>query len=102
MILFQVTFKNDASGEYAFYFVTFKVLTPGVIGSVDLTTAVRQSVSHVITISNPLFSIVNFQTSCSVQEVNMPPQFAIPAQSEVCLSDVNCNSFNIINFYVIM
>ncbi|XP_065674972.1 hydrocephalus-inducing protein homolog isoform X4 [Hydra vulgaris] len=78
----KVTFKNEASGEYLFYCLTFKVLAPGAVCCIDLTTTVRQSVTHVITINNPLLSIVNFQTSCNLQEVNLPPQFVIPAQSE--------------------
>ena len=50
----------------------------------DLTTPVRQSASHVVTIVNPLNSMVNFQTSCNVQDVNLPPQLTIPSLSEVC------------------
>ena len=80
----QITFKNEQTGEFQFYYITFKVGSPGVIGNIELSTPVRQGVSHVVTINNPLTNLVNFQTNCNVQDVNLPPQLTIPPQSEVC------------------
>ena len=62
----QVTFKNEQSGEYQFYFVTYKVSAPGVIATIGLTAPVRQSVSHTIPIYNPLSTSVTLNTQvCS-------------------------------------
>lgn len=79
----QVTFRNEQTGEFQFYYVTFKVGSPGTIGTIELSTPVRQSISHVVTINNPLSAMVNFQTNCNIQDVNLPPQLTIPAHSEV-------------------
>jgi len=78
----KVTFKNEQSGEYQFYYVTFRVSSPGSIGTIDLTTPVRQSVSHVVTITNPLLNLVNFQSNCNITDINLPPQLSVPPQSE--------------------
>jgi hydrocephalus-inducing protein len=78
----KVTFKNETSGEYQFFYITFKAASPTTIACIELSTPVRQSAAHVLTIKNPLNSMVNFQTNCNVQDVNMPPQFTIPPQSE--------------------
>lgn len=80
----KVTFKNEQTGEYQFHYMTFKAGSPGTIGCIELSTPVRQGVSHVITIHNPLASMVNFQTNCNVQDINLPPQLTIPPQSEGC------------------
>lgn len=81
--MFQVTFKNEQSGEYQFYYVTFKVGSATTIGSIEMTTPARQSVLHVVTVHNPLVNMVNFQTNCNLQDVNLPPQFIVPPQSDV-------------------
>ncbi|XP_057292027.1 hydrocephalus-inducing protein-like [Hydractinia symbiolongicarpus] len=78
----KVTFKNEQSGEYQFYYVTFKVGSATTIGSIEMTTPARQSVSHVVTVHNPLVNMVNFQTNCNLQDVNLPPQFIVPPQSD--------------------
>eukprot|EP00794_Sanderia_malayensis_P018879 gene18879-20779_t len=77
----KVTFKNEQSGEYQYYYVQFKATTPGVISTIDLSTPVRQSTSRTITVNNPLQAPVNFQTNCNLQDINLPPQFTIPPQS---------------------
>ena len=62
-------------------------LPSGTIGTVDLTTPVRQSASHIITIANPLnVAQVNFITSCNVQDVDLPPALSIPPLSEGSLT----------------
>ena len=80
---------NEQTNEFQFYEVTFKASKPGVIAAIDLTTPVRQSVPQTITLENPLHYAVNFQATCSVPEVLMPNQLAVPAQSEVNARQVN-------------
>ena len=79
----QVTFKNEQTLEYQFYFVQIKATAPGIISVIELSTPVRQSSSGMITISNPLQTPINFQLNCNVQEVSFPPQRTVPPQSEV-------------------
>ena len=78
-----MTFRNESTGEYQFYYVQFKATAPGIISVIDLSTPVRQSSSHVITVFNPLTTAVSFNINCNIQDVNLPPQFTVPAQSEV-------------------
>ena len=78
----QVTFKNEQTGEYLFYNVTFKSTPPGIIGSIDLTSQVRKSVSSVITIANPLHNPVTISVTCNAADVALPSSFIIGAQSE--------------------
>jgi hydrocephalus-inducing protein len=49
-----VTFANEASGEYATYAVTITVTEAGVLRTISLEAAVRQSTRHIITVQNPL------------------------------------------------
>jgi len=78
----KVTFKNEQTLEYQFYFVQIKATAPGIISVIELSTPVRQSSSGMITISNPLQTPINFQLNCNVQEVSFPPQRTVPPQSE--------------------
>ena len=54
------------------------------MGTVELTTAVRKSAPHVITITNPLPTPVTMTTSTNNAEISMPTTFLVGAQSEVC------------------
>ncbi|XP_078688637.1 hydrocephalus-inducing protein-like [Branchiostoma floridae x Branchiostoma belcheri] len=78
----KVVFREDTTGEYQFYFVTFKATPPGTISTLYLTTPVRQSASHTVTVENPLAMPITFSTDCKVADVSLPPQFVVPAQSE--------------------
>lgn len=77
-----MTFKNEQTGEYLFYNVTFKSTPPGIIGSIDLTSQVRKSVSSVIAIANPLHTPVTLSVTCNVPDIALPASFIIGAQSE--------------------
>lgn len=79
----QVVFRNEQSGEYLFYYVTFKAVPPGVMATIDLSTPVRKSTSHVVTLHNPLSSPVTFNSQCSVADIQLPPNFTVPSLSEV-------------------
>ena len=57
----KVTFINESTGEYLFYEVTFRAVRAGTIGCIELSTPVRQSISHTILLENPLPNTVTFQ-----------------------------------------
>ncbi|ESO91099.1 hypothetical protein LOTGIDRAFT_122343, partial [Lottia gigantea] len=78
----KVIFTNEQTGEYQFYEVTYRATRPGVTGTIELTSPVRQSVHHAITLENPLSYPVNFSLTCNVPEVLMPSQLNIQANSE--------------------
>lgn len=80
--LTQVTFKNEETGEFLFYNITFKSTPPGIIRSIDLTSQVRKSVSDVITIPNPLSTPVTMTVTSNVSDIALPSSFIIGAQSD--------------------
>ncbi|NXJ80823.1 HYDIN protein, partial [Trogon melanurus] len=80
-----LTFLNEVTKEYLFYMVTFKAVTSGPVSTVEMTTAVRQRVSSTVKVDNPLPVPVTFTIDCKVSEVNVPPHFTVPAQSEADL-----------------
>ena len=79
----QVIFRNEQSGEYLFYYVTFKAVPPGVMATIDLSTPIRKSTSHVVTLHNPLSAPVTFNSQCSIADIQLPPSFTVPPLSEV-------------------
>lgn len=81
--LIQVTFLNETTGEYLFHVVTFKVTASGPIGTVKMSTAVRQRVSSTVKVDNPLPVPVTFDVTCEVPDVSAPQHFTVPAQSKV-------------------
>ncbi|ETE67630.1 Hydrocephalus-inducing protein-like protein, partial [Ophiophagus hannah] len=86
----KVTFRNEATQEFLFYLITFKATPCGPLGTLELTTAVRQSTASSVKVENPLHYQVSFNTDCRVPDINLPPQFMVPAQSEVqaCLGNL--------------
>lgn len=85
----QVIFRNEQSGEYLFYYVTFKAVPPGVMATIDLSTPIRKSTSHVVTLHNPLSTPVTFNSQCSVADIQLPPSFTVPPLSEVGIASVS-------------
>ncbi|XP_064641495.1 hydrocephalus-inducing protein-like isoform X2 [Lineus longissimus] len=83
----KVIFTNEQTSEYQYYEVTFKSIRPGILGTIDLSTPVRQTIQHTLFLENPLPQAVTFQTSCNVAEVMMPSSLQVPAHSE--------NAFNL-------
>ncbi|NXS73554.1 HYDIN protein, partial [Pandion haliaetus] len=81
----MVTFLNEVTEEYLFYMVTFKATPSGPISTVEMTTAVRQRVSSTVKVDNPLSVSVMFAIDCKVPDINVPPHFTVPAQSEADL-----------------
>nr|XP_023421731.1 hydrocephalus-inducing protein homolog [Cavia porcellus] len=78
----KVTFRNEATGEFLFYTVSFKVTPSGTIKTIKMTTPVRQSTSASIKLENPLPYSVTFSTECKLSDISLPSQFAVPANSE--------------------
>lgn len=78
----KVTFKNEQTGEYAYYYVTFKATAPEVMSTIQLSTPARQVVSRQVKLKNPLQTPVTFQTSCNVPDISLPPNFTIPPRSD--------------------
>lgn len=63
--------------------MTFKAVSPGVMATIDLSTPIRKSTSHVVTLHNPLSTPVTFNSQCSVADIQLPPSFTVPPLSEV-------------------
>ncbi|XP_065519833.1 hydrocephalus-inducing protein-like, partial [Lathamus discolor] len=83
----DVTFLNETTGEYLFHMVTFKVMASGPIGTVEMSTAVRQRVSSTVKVDNPLPVPVTFAINCKVPGVSVPQHFTVPAQSKTDCAD---------------
>ncbi|KAL5467034.1 hypothetical protein EMCRGX_G031201 [Ephydatia muelleri] len=77
----KITFRNEQTGEYLFYIVQIKFVPSGVIGTIELKTQVRKSVSHMLTIDNPLPSPVTVTTAINVPDISLPATFILGAQS---------------------
>ncbi|XP_056680687.1 hydrocephalus-inducing protein homolog isoform X2 [Monodelphis domestica] len=82
----KVTFRNEVTNEYMFYLLTFKVLSSGIIKTIELSTFVRQSTSASIKLENPLPYTITFNTDCRVPDISVPSQFSIPSNSEGTLT----------------
>uniref|UniRef100_H2YKD6 Uncharacterized protein n=1 Tax=Ciona savignyi TaxID=51511 RepID=H2YKD6_CIOSA len=78
----KVIFKNEKTGEYIFYYVTLRATSAGVISTIELETPVRRSAVHTLKVDNPLAYPLTFQTECKAADINLPPQFTVPPNSE--------------------
>lgn len=78
-----MTFRNEKTHEYLFYNIHFKATPPGIISSIDLSTPVRKSVSHRVTVDNPLPTQVTFHTNVNTTDISLPATFEAGAESEV-------------------
>ncbi|XP_047678536.1 hydrocephalus-inducing protein-like isoform X5 [Tachysurus fulvidraco] len=77
----KLIFKNESTGEYQFYYLNFKATPPGVISTIEMVTVVRQMTSGCVKLENPLPMNLLFTTECRSSDVNVQPQFLVPAQS---------------------
>ncbi|XP_053355859.1 hydrocephalus-inducing protein-like [Clarias gariepinus] len=77
----KLTFKNEATGEYQFYYLTFKATPPGVINTIEMMTVVRQITLGSVSLENPLPTNLLFTTECRSTDINVQPQFSVPALS---------------------
>ncbi|XP_076588631.1 hydrocephalus-inducing protein homolog [Chaetodon auriga] len=82
----KVTFRNVVSGEYLFYLVTFEATSPGVLSTIKLVTAVRQTASATVQVENPLTTATCLNTECKCPDISAPPQHTVPGQSKGTLT----------------
>lgn len=84
----QVTFRNEVSGEYLFYLVTFKATSPKAMSTIELETAVRRRASATVYVENPLITATCLTTECKYPDISAPPQHTVPGQSKVDTKNV--------------
>eukprot|EP00063_Salmo_salar_P029727 XP_014004562.1 PREDICTED: hydrocephalus-inducing protein homolog isoform X1 [Salmo salar] len=82
----KVTFRNESTGEYLFYYLNFKATAPGVISTIEMVTPVRQTASASVRVENPLPISLFFSAECRSPDVSVPPQLSTPALSKATLS----------------
>ncbi|XP_029289106.1 hydrocephalus-inducing protein homolog [Cottoperca gobio] len=82
----KVTFRNEESREYLFYLVTFKATSPGVLSTIELVTAVRQTASAIVQVENPLTTVTCLTTECKCSDISAPPQHTVPRQCKGSLT----------------
>ncbi|KAM8849594.1 hydrocephalus-inducing protein homolog isoform 2-T2 [Spinachia spinachia] len=82
----KVTFVNEVSGDYLFYLITFKATPPGVLSTIELLTAVRQTASATVQVENPLTTVTYLTTECKCPEISAPPQHTVPGRSKGSLN----------------
>ena len=61
----EIHLKNETTGEYMFYEVTFKATAAGVLDTIPLNTCVRSVTRHTVDIANPLTVPVEVQMTCA-------------------------------------
>lgn len=89
---FRVNFKNEQTGEYIFYNIEVTSQEADLIGTIELVSPVRESVSKVLLIENPTkdsVEVLKSQFSFDNDNVEVSPEaITIPPQS-VCYSLLN-------------
>ncbi|XP_029009061.1 hydrocephalus-inducing protein homolog isoform X2 [Betta splendens] len=82
----KVTFHNEVTGEYLFYNIIFKALSPGVLSTIELVATVRRTVSATIEVENPLTTATCLSVECKCADISAPPRHTVPGQSKGSLS----------------
>ncbi|XP_053175951.1 hydrocephalus-inducing protein homolog [Scomber japonicus] len=82
----KVTFRNEVSGEYLFYLVTFKATSPKPMSTIELETAVRRRASATVYVENPLITATCLTTECKYPDISAPHQHTVPGQSKGAVS----------------
>ncbi|KAM7396206.1 hypothetical protein PAMP_019263 [Pampus punctatissimus] len=82
----KVTFRNEVSGEYLFYLITFKATSPRTLSTIELVTAVRRRVSATVHVENPLTTATCLTTECKYPDISAPPKHTVPGQSKGAVS----------------
>eukprot|EP00727_Mastigamoeba_balamuthi_P008832 m51a1_g4571 putative hydrocephalus-inducing protein homolog (4443) ;mRNA; f:139753-155829 len=79
----RVVFRNDTTGDYVFYVVSITATSPKALQQIVLETPVRQAVSHVLHVDNPLpDQAVTFAVTCNSADVIFPDSVPCPPGSE--------------------
>jgi len=83
---FEVTFKADKTGEYAFYTVDVNVEEAELVDTIELASQVRESVSQIINIENPTdveVTIAASEFQCDNEYIEITPAtLTVPAKAE--------------------
>jgi hydrocephalus-inducing protein len=83
---FMITFKNDATGEYLFYKMQVQATEPDLIERIELASAIRESISKIVTIENPTdqeVTIARNQFVFTNEYIDITPDsLKIPPKSE--------------------
>ncbi|XP_028313928.1 hydrocephalus-inducing protein homolog [Gouania willdenowi] len=82
----KVTFKNEETGEYLFYLLTFKVTPPGALSTIELEATVRRTSSATVEVKNPLSSATSLTVECKSSEIRAPSKHTVPGHSKGALS----------------
>ena len=77
----KITFKNEKSGEFLSYSITFKAVQKpdNILESIKLSCPVRRSIQKKIILKNPLNYQLTFTTECKVGDIYLPGQLSVPA-----------------------
>ncbi|XP_077566662.1 hydrocephalus-inducing protein homolog isoform X1 [Stigmatopora nigra] len=82
----KVTFLNEASGEYLFYLINFKVTSPTDLSTVELVSNVREKAYATIEVENPLSTPICLTVDCKCPEVSAPSLHTVPGMSKGALT----------------
>ncbi|KAK2085419.1 hypothetical protein P7K49_036719 [Saguinus oedipus] len=78
----KVIFRNEVTNEFLYYTVSFRVISSGIIRTIEMVTPVRQIASASIKLENPLPYLVTFSMECRIPDISLPSQFVVPPNSE--------------------
>eukprot|EP00854_Cymbomonas_tetramitiformis_P000766 gene766-1240_t len=80
----KVTLKNEQTGEYMYYNVTFTAGKPAIMGTIPLQCPVRTRISHTVVIENPLKTDVTLTHTCPHGQISLSkPKIDVKANSQV-------------------
>ncbi|XP_077372587.1 hydrocephalus-inducing protein homolog [Festucalex cinctus] len=82
----KVTFLNEASREYLFYIVNFKVTSPMELSTIELVSNVREKTSATIEVENPLTTAICLSVDCKCPDISAPSQHTVPGMSKGALT----------------
>ena len=77
----KITFRNPNTEEFIHYTVSYRVIPSENIELISLATQVRKAVPATVKIDNPLGHSVTLNTDTKLSEINVPPSFVIPPNS---------------------
>ncbi|KAK9832952.1 hypothetical protein WJX74_002566 [Apatococcus lobatus] len=82
----RVTFKNEATGEYRLWNITFKVGRPITPDAVTISSPARQSAVHTINVDNPLKQDVTIAVAADKEgDLTFPASLLVPASGSAGL-----------------
>uniref|UniRef100_UPI00358F8698 hydrocephalus-inducing protein homolog n=1 Tax=Myxine glutinosa TaxID=7769 RepID=UPI00358F8698 len=82
----KVIFLNKETQEFIFFMLIFHATSTDVVPVLELSATVQHGASTSLVLHNPLAVPVTFNTDCDLDEVKLPPQFVVPAESKASIS----------------